>query len=477
MTKDAGNSFSDARNFGNLNGIRNLKDSVNLTDKLDFYRFSLSGSSNFTTTLKRLKDNADLTLFDSDRRRIAISKNVGSADESISTVLEKGDYFIRIDQKGTTDNTNYRLRFSTTPFIRPEQAGNSRAEARAITVSSTPGLFQDSVGTADTNDFYSFSTTAFGNLSLNLSGLSADANIQLLNSNGAVIRSAIASGTAADTINTGLEAGTYSIRVFPGAGNTTTNYDLNVTLTPLKMVGLTDNNTLLTFDLSNSNNATSLAVTGVEGSLRGIDFRPADGRLYGVTTTTLYTIDSITGVATRAGASPSFGLSADVGADFNPTVDRLRVVAADDQNLRLNVDTGAIAGTDTALAYEATTDLNKGKNPNIVGSAYTNNFAGTTTTTLYGIDSDLDILVTQGGLNASPSPNTGQLFTIGALGFDFGAGTGFDIFTDANRTNTAFATSGSNLFSVNLTTGAATIAGTISIGATPISLIGLAIQG
>ena len=45
-----------------------------------------------------------------------------------------------------------------------------------------------------------------------------------------------------------------------------------------------------------------------------------------------------------------------------------------------------------ALAYAAG-DPNAGANPNVVGSAYTNNFAGATTTTLYGIDSDLDILV------------------------------------------------------------------------------------
>ena len=55
-----------------------------------------------------------------------------------------------------------------------------------------------------------------------------------------------------------------------------------------------------------------------------------------------------------------------------------------------------------------------GCSPNVTASAYTNNFAGATTTTLYGIDTNLDILVTQGN-------NTGTLGTIGPLGVNVSA--------------------------------------------------------
>jgi Domain of unknown function (DUF4394) len=163
------------------------------------------------------------------------------------------------------------------------------------------------------------------------------------------------------------------------------------------------------------------------------------------------------------------------GLDFNPTVDRVRLVSNTDQNLRLNPDTGTVAGTDTALAY-APTDPRAGQNPNIVGSAYTSNFAGATSTTLYGIDSDTDTLVTQGGVNGTPSPNGGQLFTVGGLGTNFGSTIGFDIFTDAYQVNTAFATSGSNLFRINLTTGSATVFGAVNVGAVPVNLVGLAVS-
>ncbi|HEY9657765.1 MAG TPA: DUF4394 domain-containing protein, partial [Allocoleopsis sp.] len=153
------------------------------------------------------------------------------------------------------------------------------------------------------------------------------------------------------------------------------------------------------------------------------------------------------------------------GFDFNPVVDRLRLVSDTDDNLRLEPTGGTLAGTDTKLAYAAT-DPRVGTNPNVTAAAYTNNFAGTATTTLYGIDTTLDTLVRQGDLNGSPiSPNTGSLFTVGALGVDFAAGAGFDILTDSSNTNTAYAISGTTLYSINLTTGGATSLGGVTLAA------------
>ena len=103
-----------------------------------------------------------------------------------------------------------------------------------------------------------------------------------------------------------------------------------------------------------------------------------------------------------------------------------------------------------------------------VGVAYTNNFAGATTTTLYGIDSNLDILTIQN------PPNNGTLNTIGPLGFDTSGSVGFDIAT----AGTAFASlsvSGlAGLFTINLATGAATPVGSIGTGATAIRDIAIA---
>jgi hypothetical protein len=217
--------------------------------------------------------------------------------------------------------------------------------------------------------------------------------------------------------------------------------------------------------------------------LLAIDFRPVatnssaaafNGVLYGLgSTNRLYTINITTGVATPVGSAGSFTLSGnEFGMDFNPAVDRLRVVSDLDQNLRLNPNDGTLASTDTPLAY-VSGDPGFGINPNVVGAAYTNNFGGATLTTLYGIDSGRDVLVRQGGIDGVPSPNGGQLTTIGALGantFDY---VGFDI---SGLSGIAYASlttrlgpldTSSDLYAINLNTGAATFIGAIGAAGGP----------
>src|SRR5262249_27868385 len=110
-----------------------------------------------------------------------------------------------------------------------------------------------------------------------------------------------------------------------------------------------------------------------------------------------------------------------------------------------------------------------------VGSAYTNNFAGASVTTLFGIDSNRDVLVRQGGPDGTPSPNGGVLTTIGTgLGFNTADLVGFDISGISSVAYAALTAPGGNfsqLFTINLTTGSATLVGTIGGG---VPLTGLA---
>jgi Domain of unknown function (DUF4394)/PEP-CTERM motif len=222
--------------------------------------------------------------------------------------------------------------------------------------------------------------------------------------------------------------------------------------------GLTDGGSLVTFDSALPGvTAAPVPISGLGAGevLIGIDFRPVNRALYGVSTgNKVYSI-AANGVATVVGTgfAPSLnGTNFDI--DFNPTVDRIRLVSDAEQNMRLNPLTGAAAATDTALAY-ALGDVNAGANPNITGAAYTNNLAGATTTILFVIDSGLNTLATQN------PPNNGTLNTIGALGFDASDILGFDI---SGLTALAYLSSGGSLYTVNLATGAATLIGAIGNG-------------
>ncbi len=67
----------------------------------------------------------------------------------------------------------------------------------------------------------------------------------------------------------------------------------------IQLFGLTDNNALVDFNSNNPNRSRMIGVTGITGTLLGIDFRPANGLLYGLTdTNNIYTIDTTTGAAT-----------------------------------------------------------------------------------------------------------------------------------------------------------------------------------
>lgn len=224
-----------------------------------------------------------------------------------------------------------------------------------------------------------------------------------------------------------------------------------------QLTGLTTNNQLVSFNSATPGITNRVSVTGIVGTLLGIDLRPANNTIYGLTdTNNIYTINPFTGQATFVSTlSTTFTGGFQSGVDFNPVPDRLRVVGSNDQNLRTNVDTGATIVDGT---------LNPG-NPTITASAYTNaDTDPNTLTTLYGIDSAADVLFIQN------PPNAGTQTLVGSLGIDFGALGGFDIVT-RNGVNSAFAVTGSDLYSVDLASGAATGLG--KIGNANDSFIGL----
>ncbi|MBO6739269.1 MAG: DUF4394 domain-containing protein [Phycisphaerales bacterium] len=229
--------------------------------------------------------------------------------------------------------------------------------------------------------------------------------------------------------------------------------------------GVTNSNTLVSWDSSDSSDLLGgVAVSGLmqNEQIRGIDFRPATGQLYAVGSfNNLYTVDTTSGQATLVGGG-SFapGASgASFGFDFNPTIDRIRYVSDANQNLVLNPNDGTATEV-TSLFYDGG-DVNAGMDPNVVGSAYTNSFMGSSSTQLYGIDSALDILVTQAN-------SAGTLMTVGSLGVDVNDTLSFDI---SGLTGIAYATvqsddlSRSTFWMIDLSTGDATMLGEIGGGA------------
>ena len=233
-----------------------------------------------------------------------------------------------------------------------------------------------------------------------------------------------------------------------------------------QLVALTDGNTLVSFDSNNPGASQFTNISGVEGVLLGIDTRPANGSIYGISTANnIYTIDPDSGEATYVSTlDTSFEGGTISGFDFNPVADRLRLVGDNDQDFRINVETGEVT-VDGTLAF-AEGDPNAGVNPNVTAAAYINSFDGTETTKLYDIDTLLNNLVLQ------DPPNDGTLVTVGDLGIDFDTLGGLDIVYSSEGDNAAFAVSNTRLYSINLDTGAAKDLGAVG-SANPLNLQGL----
>lgn len=225
-------------------------------------------------------------------------------------------------------------------------------------------------------------------------------------------------------------------------------------------IGLTNDNRLVTFDPKAPNTLTAnVAITGIGAGelVVGIDIRPADRLLYALTGNgKVYTVDATTGVATLKSTltadpadttAPYASLAGtSFSVDFNPMADRLRVIGITGQNLRINVDTG-LTTTDG--------DINRAAPAAVLAAAYTNSFAGTTATTLYDLEANSDVLAQQN------PPNNGTLLDIGPLGLELAGAAAFDIAGGDNGLTLAAirvgATGPYTLYTVSLTTGAATL--------------------
>lgn len=249
--------------------------------------------------------------------------------------------------------------------------------------------------------------------------------------------------------------------------------------------GVTDTQTLVSFNSGNPMNILSgVALSGLQQNeiVRGIDFRPATGELFALgSMNNLYTVNISTGAATVVGAgnfSPGLNGSS-FGFDFNPVIDRIRIVSDANQNMVGNPTTGTTTTTGVIPVFYAAGDANEGVDPNIVGSAYTNSFMGALTTQLYSIDTGLDVLVTQAN-------SAGTLVTVGSLGTDLGDTLSFDI---SGVTGVGYlsvmdaANSISTFWTIDLSSGSVSMIGEIGGGAvvTAISVIpapgGVAVAG
>jgi len=208
---------------------------------------------------------------------------------------------------------------------------------------------------------------------------------------------------------------------------------------------------------SNQSSFQSLRGVTTGQQLVAMDVRPATGELFAVGVRTsaiqLYRINLTTRTAIPVG-EPYTGLinpaGTQFGFDFNPMIDRVRLVSTAGQNLVFNPDTGAVTVA-TNLFY-GPGDESEGEVPAVAHVAYDNNVAGTSVTQQRGIDAANGTLVTVAN-------NLGTLGTIGPLGLQVTSIGGFDISGETGIGYAIITPQGNAvqlIYTINLQTGQAT---------------------
>ncbi|HEX5923281.1 MAG TPA: DUF4394 domain-containing protein [Baekduia sp.] len=213
-------------------------------------------------------------------------------------------------------------------------------------------------------------------------------------------------------------------------------------------------------------------------------WRPQTGQLYGLgvdavaDTATLYLVDPQTGAVTVVGAAGDIAYvgadfppaSAGWGIDFNPTVDRLRLVADGGLNARVNPNTGLPVGTSPDSPHNGLPPGSTG----VAAVSYTNAFTQPMTggvTTVYVLEPTANQLLIQNPPNAGVL-TAARTVTLGGAPLDFGAVAGLDIPGDVAVATSSAPAAGSGialldvsgadgLYALDLTTGAATLLGAV----------------
>lgn len=226
-----GNTFGTARD---VYFKPNLQVYTGLTNPLET-SFSIDDSSNYHSSLSGL--------------RISAAANE-DPNGTLDTATERGTLDISDRVWGDIGyNYDRYLNYNLAQNAIPDYAGNSPDAALnlgSLTHNQTYS-YSDRVGRLDTNDYYSFSLAGQSNFYLDLNGLSANADVELLSSSNQVIASSMLGGTSSEAIDiNGLLAGDYYVRIYQYQYGT--NYNLSLSTEYTRIDGMVSNRGPLPWD-------------------------------------------------------------------------------------------------------------------------------------------------------------------------------------------------------------------------------------
>ena len=217
-----------ANDYKTAGDISTLDNWVGFGDAADVYKLIMINAGTLTLGLTGLSGDSNLSLLDNKGKVLKTSANKGNTAEAITDfALLGGTYYVNVAPVKGVNSAAYILS-NKADYCPMETAGNTLDNAGILAVN---GSRAEWVGFGDAADFYKLTLNNNGTLSLNLTGLSGDANLSLLDVKGKVLQTSSNKSNADENISRlVLFAGDYFVKVAPadgGKGTVNTGYTLS----------------------------------------------------------------------------------------------------------------------------------------------------------------------------------------------------------------------------------------------------------
>ncbi len=222
-----------------------------VADAADYYQFTTADDGTISGTMILTGvGNFYLKIYDSDgTTELASTLQLAPGTYSVSeTGRAAGTYYIAIKAYNTSSLSNYTISVAVTSPVEPNDIEPNNTFATATTINENTSVtghigYKNNGGSYDTEDWYKFTTTNDGNISLVLSNTSGAYNrIYLYDSDGATSFGS-AEGYGGNTFTkNGLAAGTYYARVYYYNTSYFTGYTLTSVIAPTNYANDTEIN-------------------------------------------------------------------------------------------------------------------------------------------------------------------------------------------------------------------------------------------
>lgn len=203
-------------------------------DQNDYYKLELTTGQDFSLDFSAKKAVSRVQLLDSGLSTVKNFNRV-KTESFTESGLEAGTYYVRV-QAGSS-STSYTLNLNAGTAEKDPDGGDNKSPVGSDHVNQvvfSGGVFnaEDDIGFQqdygpDVNDFYKFTVDAKSSFSLNLTGLSSKADVNLLDSDGILQKKG--EGSLDKTIESNLTPGDYYVQVARRGANSTA-YDLSMNL-------------------------------------------------------------------------------------------------------------------------------------------------------------------------------------------------------------------------------------------------------